>query len=152
MESAQDFWQPYEPTAAAPWNRRRAVHLHRRAAFGATWAELERDLAGGPQDAVARLLAGQSRIDACPSDFDAMATMLADAAIASQIDARVKAAWVYRMFFSPDPLGERLTLTWHNHFATSNRKVQDLQDVAAERAASRPCPSPFRDPAGGRRA
>jgi uncharacterized protein (DUF1800 family) len=30
------------------------------------------------------------------------------------------------MLLSPDPLGERLTLLWHNHFATSNRKVQDL--------------------------
>ena len=25
----------------------------------------------------------------------------------------------------PDPLGERLTLMWHNHFATSNVKVND---------------------------
>jgi uncharacterized protein (DUF1800 family) len=30
------------------------------------------------------------------------------------------------MLFSPDPLGERLALMWHNHFATSNRKVDDL--------------------------
>jgi uncharacterized protein (DUF1800 family) len=30
------------------------------------------------------------------------------------------------MLFSSDPLGERLALMWHNHFATSNRKVQDL--------------------------
>ena len=30
------------------------------------------------------------------------------------------------MLFSPDPLGERLTLMWHDHFATSNLKVDDL--------------------------
>lgn len=30
------------------------------------------------------------------------------------------------MMFSPDPLTERLALMWHNHFATSNRKVNDL--------------------------
>jgi uncharacterized protein (DUF1800 family) len=30
------------------------------------------------------------------------------------------------MLFGPDPLGERLALTWHNHFATSNAKVDDL--------------------------
>ena len=29
------------------------------------------------------------------------------------------------MLFGPDPLGERLTLALHNHFATSNGKVQD---------------------------
>ena len=39
---------------------------------------------------------------------------------------RLKAWWVFRMLFSPDPLGERLTLMWHNHFATSNLKVNDL--------------------------
>jgi uncharacterized protein (DUF1800 family) len=27
------------------------------------------------------------------------------------------------MLFGPDPLGERLTLMWHNHFATSATKV-----------------------------
>jgi uncharacterized protein (DUF1800 family) len=30
------------------------------------------------------------------------------------------------MLTSPDPLTERLALNWHNHFATSNRKVEDL--------------------------
>jgi uncharacterized protein (DUF1800 family) len=30
------------------------------------------------------------------------------------------------MMFGPDPLTERLVLMWHNYFATSNLKVQDL--------------------------
>ena len=30
------------------------------------------------------------------------------------------------MLLTPDPLGERLTLMWHNHFATSNLKVDNL--------------------------
>jgi uncharacterized protein (DUF1800 family) len=30
------------------------------------------------------------------------------------------------MLFGPDPLTERLTLLWHNHFATSNAKVGNL--------------------------
>ncbi len=30
------------------------------------------------------------------------------------------------MFFTPDPLTERLTLLWHNHFATSQLKVGDV--------------------------
>ena len=30
------------------------------------------------------------------------------------------------MLFGPDPLTERLTLMWHDHFATSNLKVNDL--------------------------
>ena len=36
---------------------------------------------------------------------------------------RLQAAWLYRMIFTPFPLRERMTLFWHNHFATSNAKV-----------------------------
>jgi uncharacterized protein (DUF1800 family) len=55
-----------------------------------------------------------------------MARTIGDAAVASGSPNRLKAWWLYRMLFSPDPLSERLALMWHNHFATSNRKVQDL--------------------------
>ena len=30
------------------------------------------------------------------------------------------------MLYSPHPLREKLTLFWHNHFATSNSKVQNV--------------------------
>ena len=30
------------------------------------------------------------------------------------------------MLLGPDPLGERLALVGHNHFATGNQKVSDL--------------------------
>src|SRR5262249_23947810 len=33
--------------------------------------------------------------------------------------------WLYRMLYGPQPLHEKLTLFWHNHFATSNAKVQN---------------------------
>jgi uncharacterized protein (DUF1800 family) len=118
-------WSAYQPTEAAPWKLQRVVHLHRRAAFAAPWAQLERDLAEGPQPAVERLMEGQLRGDES-SSFDTMAQTIGDAATASGNAARLKAWWLYRMLLTPDPLGERLTLMWHNHFATSNRKVQDL--------------------------
>ena len=38
---------------------------------------------------------------------------------------RVKAWWFYRLLFGPDPLEEKLTLLWHNHFATAQSKVQN---------------------------
>src|SRR4051812_38880161 len=34
-----DAWQPWLPTADEPWDRKRAAHLFRRAAFGATPAD-----------------------------------------------------------------------------------------------------------------
>jgi uncharacterized protein (DUF1800 family) len=119
-------WERYKPSEAAPWNRQRVVHLHRRAAFAATWDEIERDIDDGPEKAVERLLSGKAREEYSPPDFDSMARIIGDAACASNDAVRLKAWWIYRMLFSPDPLRERLTLLWHNHFATSNRKVQDL--------------------------
>ena len=54
-----------------------------------------------------------------------MSQALAESAASTSTADRLKAWWVFRMLFSPDPLGERLTLMWHNHFATSNLKVDD---------------------------
>ncbi len=61
-----------------------------------------------------------------PADFAAFADRLADLALAAPEPNRLKGWWVYRMLFGPDPLTERLTLMWHDHFATSNLKVNDL--------------------------
>jgi uncharacterized protein (DUF1800 family) len=116
-------WARYRPSPEAPWNLRRVVHLHRRAGFAANWGELRRDLADGPEASIDRLLAGESRAQSGAEGFERTASLLADAAREPE---RLKAWWAYRMLYSPDPLGERLTLMWHNHFATSALKVGDL--------------------------
>jgi uncharacterized protein (DUF1800 family) len=113
-------WSPYSPDEQAPWDLRRVVHLHRRAGFAATWAELQRDLQDGPTKSIDRLLKARSR-EGVPDNFRPVADRLAGAENA----AGLKAWWLYRMYWGPDPLGERLTLLWHNHFATSNDKVQN---------------------------
>jgi uncharacterized protein (DUF1800 family) len=116
---------PYEPDAKNPWNLRRAVHLHRRVGFAATWEEIQRDLKDGPKATIDRILTGKARIGV-PKNFEQTAATLADNAVASGDAARLKAWWLYRMLSGPDALGERLTLLWHNHFATSNDKVRSL--------------------------
>src|SRR5688572_24936960 len=121
------FWTPYQPTPAAPWNLQRVHHFHRRAAFGATWSELQRDLAKGPETAITRLLEGQSRLEGIPPDFESLSTVIGQAAADSGSSERLKAWWLYRCLFTPHALQERLTLMWHNHFATSNLKVEDLR-------------------------
>ncbi len=120
-------WKAYEPNAAAPWNLRRVVHLHRRAGLAGTWAELARDLADGPAKAIDRFVTGKAYSVGQPADFATVSTALSDAAVASSNPQRLKAWWVYRMIFSADPLRERLTLAWHNHFATSNAKVDSVE-------------------------
>ena len=121
-----EHWNRYSPSPASPWNFERVKHLHRRAALGATWSELQRDLADGHDKSISRLLTGKSRIDGQRDDFDEMSTIIGDAAAGSNDANRLKAWWLFRMLFTPDPLQEKLTLLWHNHFATSNLKVQDL--------------------------
>ena len=119
-------WSHYRPSDSEPWNLARCWTLHCRAGFGATWRELERDLADGPEAAIDRVLNGASRSAGIPGDFVQIADVLGDAAAGSGNANRLKAWWVYRIVFSPDPLTERLTLVWHNHFATSQLKVADL--------------------------
>ena len=128
-----------------PWDLRRVVHLHRRAGFAATWDELQRDLKDGPE-AVDRPAAGRARPDpaAFPMDFAAFADRLADLALAAPEPNRLKGWWVYRMLFGPDPLTERLTLMWHDHFATSNLKVNDLSLMRRQNETFRSlCRAPF---------
>jgi uncharacterized protein (DUF1800 family) len=124
--ASSDPWAPYVPDADAPWNLRRIVHLHRRAGFAATWDELQRDLKDGPEASITRLLEGKARCRGVPGNFAAFADRLADLALAAPEPNRLKGWWVYRMLFGPDPLTERLTLMWHDHFATGNLKVNDL--------------------------
>jgi uncharacterized protein (DUF1800 family) len=119
-------WSPYRPGPNAPWDLARAWTLRRRAGFGATWDELQRDLDDGPDAVVGRVLAGTCRRDGLPVDFPSTAELLGDAAAGASDIRRLQAWWLFRMLFTPDPLTERLTLIWHNHFATSQLKVEDV--------------------------
>lgn len=122
----KNHWKPYIPSPSQPWNFDRAKHLHRRASFGATWSELMRDEADGPEKSIVRLLNGTSRVDGLRDDFEEISQVIGDSAAGSDDERRLKAWWLFRMLFTPDPLREKMTLLWHNHFATSNLKVQDL--------------------------
>jgi uncharacterized protein (DUF1800 family) len=112
-------WAPFQPTAQDPWDLARVAHLHRRAGFGATWAELQRALRAGPEASVHRLLAPSA---AAEEQWQVLEG-LRQGVVASSDGERLKAWWLYRVLYDPDPLREKLTLFWHGHFATSIRKV-----------------------------
>jgi len=119
-------WQPYRPTADAPWDLKKAGHLFRRAAFGASWDELQTALRDGPEQTITSLLRG--RADAQADElWTTMSRSLADANTGAAANAgfQLSALWLYRMLYSSHPLREKLTLFWHNHFATSNSKVRN---------------------------
>lgn len=115
-------WAPFEPTPQDPWDLAKVAHLHRRAGFGATWAELQCDLKDGPSASVDRL----RKPLAMSADEKQVLASLRQGVLDSGDADRLKAWWLYRMLYDPDPLREKLTLFWHGHFATSNRKVQSV--------------------------
>jgi len=119
-------WKPYKPNDSLPWNFDRAKHLLRRATLGPTWSELQRAVEEGPGKTLERIFAADCRIEGLRADFDEMSQVIGDAAAGSNSGDRLKAWWFFHMLFTPDPLRERMTLLWHNHFATSNLKVRDL--------------------------
>ena len=124
-------WKTYSASKENPWGDRRVVHLHRRTVFGLTASELRRDVASKPEDAISRIISGEGR-EGVPSEFENLQSLIGDAAAGQENVNRLKAWWVYRLLFSPDPLRERLTFMWHNHFATSNLKVNDLTQMKAQ--------------------
>jgi uncharacterized protein (DUF1800 family) len=114
-------WEPYRATDQNPWDLRKAGHLYRRAAFGATWEELQAAVADGPDKAIDQLLRGRD-----DAGFEANARVMAGSVGKFNNDAQLAAWWLYRLVMgNPHPLREKLTLFWHNHFATSNAKVRN---------------------------
>lgn len=128
-------WLAWEPSAAEPWDAARVAHLYRRTCFGASWSQIERALARSPGEVIAEILsggavdsasigssdAGQAAWEAFESDISALKASVAETGNLEQ----AQALWLYRMLHSPHPLREKLTLFWHNHFATSVAKVRD---------------------------
>jgi uncharacterized protein (DUF1800 family) len=118
----QTAWQPYFPFGSNPWNAEKAAHLFRRAAFGASWKTVQDAVKSSPSRVIPQLLSGGDG----ERRFEAEYEQLREEVIRSGSPQQFKALWIYRMRYSPHPLRERMTLFWHNHFATSNAKVGNL--------------------------
>jgi uncharacterized protein (DUF1800 family) len=96
------------------------AHLLRRAGFGSTEAELDQYTALGYAGAVDRLL-NPDQVDDSATD-QLLAPLTKDLTDPKKIEA-AKFWWFNRMLYTRRPLQEKLTLFWHNHFATANSKV-----------------------------
>jgi hypothetical protein len=117
-----EAWQPWQPSAADPWDRKWAAHLYRRAAFGPSRDDLleaERLGAEGTLDLLLRGRTGAEEILQILNDVGRIA------AARDNGGEQLRGWWLYCMLQSGHPLREKLTLFWHNHFATSLTKVQD---------------------------
>jgi hypothetical protein len=101
-------------------------HLLRRAGFGASPAELPGYEAMGFTAAVNHLV----NYENVPDTVDSLIGAAGYAGTTSRgafqpntnlTDARQR--WLFRMVHSPRPLQEKMTLFWHNHFATAYGKI-----------------------------
>jgi len=101
-------------------------HLLRRAAFGASPADVETFRNMSFSDAVAHLVDYEGR----PDDVDARigrpdhAQVTSNDLFAPDInidDARQR--WMFRMIHTRRPLQEKMAMFWHNHFATAFSKL-----------------------------
>jgi hypothetical protein len=119
-------WQPWQPSRADPWGRKWAAHLYRRAAFGPSRADLLEAERLGPGGTLDLLLRGRPQAD------EMLETLVDGGHIAATRDDRadfgdgeeIRGWWLYCMLQGGHPLREKMTLFWHNHFATSIVKVQ----------------------------
>ncbi len=114
-------WQPWQPTAADPWNPQWAGHLYRRAGFGATPDELHAAVARGLPATLDRVFHGDAKD---LPDWEALLMDMGDRIARQDNMGELRGWWLYAILNTPHPLQEKMTLFWHNHFATSVAKVQ----------------------------
>ncbi len=110
-----------------PRENRRVEHVLRRAAFGASAADLVR-FEGMSPAAVVDYLVNYERL---PDDVD---TKIGSADYVGVVQSggvfspdtnidHARQRWLFRMAHSERPLQEKMALFWHNHFATAYSKI-----------------------------
>ena len=122
------------PVATPPEEeRRRAARLFARAGFGASVDEIDRAATKGYAAVVDELLAFPP---AATRPDEATVLTLEAGAPAGESDAFSMVAyqrwWLDRMSATRFPLEEKLTLYWHNHFATGFSKVRRPKAMVAQ--------------------
>lgn len=119
---------PFVPGRDGPWDREAAAHLARRAGFGAHGEELERLVELGPEGAVAYFVDFESEDPALEQEIAEAGPELdttpgAPGEYGDGPTGRLRRWWLYRMVRGRYPLREKLTLFWHDHFATQESVV-----------------------------
>ncbi|MBT0567087.1 DUF1800 domain-containing protein [Williamsia sp. CHRR-6] len=117
-----------------------------RLGFGTTAAEVDATLSAGLNTVVVQRLRASTASDpgaqaTPPPTFTPMAPLGKSPDRASRSAAKRTAAehtveltrwWLHRMVTTQNPTIEKLTLLWHNHFATSAQKVRDPHAMLAQ--------------------
>jgi len=119
--------QPFTPSRARPFDLDAAAHLWRRAGFGAPVDVLRETAAQEPGEAVRALVRGPAE-DAAARGLESIWE-----AVLGGNDADAVRAWlVTRQARCAHQVREKMALFWHGHFATSLRKVRQVDWMAKQ--------------------
>src|SRR5512133_756048 len=126
---------------------RQIEHLLRRAGFGARADEVDTYTQMTTTAAVDALV-NYTRIGDTVDDFiskDGYVGMTTRGQFSpSSVITDARQRWLFRMIHTDRPLQEKMTLFWHNHFATGYTKIAGL--VGAAEAARYMAAKPSEDP------
>ena len=104
-----------------------AAHLLRRAGFGGSPEEID-DLSSKGRESAVDYLINFTQID--NSSMQSLLTASFDFSEPANNDkfnnGEIRRWWMTRMVATKRQFEEKMTLFWHNHFATSSSKVQDV--------------------------
>ena len=110
-----------------------ATHLVWRMGFGASQEDVDAAQKDGLQVVLDRCVPREpTDVPEESPEFKETEPLLRLTALDSDNIAQLKAWWLFRMRYSNQPVLERISLLWHNHFATSNAKVQSVQHMFAQ--------------------
>src|SRR5262245_34241127 len=109
------------------------AHLLRRAGFGTTPDELTTYLQYGLSGTVQRLV----NFEQTPDTVDTLVgkpgyAVVPDLFTPNTNINHARQRWLFRMLHSKRPLQEKMTLFWHNHFATGYTKVLGAVGTAVD--------------------
>jgi uncharacterized protein (DUF1800 family) len=124
-------------------------HMLRRIGFGAVPGEVERYVELGYATALDRLINYESVHDGVDELIGApgyVALTITGRLVADTNIAHARQRWLFRMVHSDRPLQEKMTLFWHNHFATAYSKVSG--EIGAAEGARAMAAKPSEHPAG----
>ena len=138
------------PASAATLGVDDARHLLSRAGFGASPGEIETYSKLTREQAADRLLAGTARAPSTPPPawtsepferrgYGGMSAEERKLALRemNQKTFELQTWWLGEMLATPSPLTEKMTLFWHNHFVSSQRKVRSPQLMYRQNALFR---------------
>lgn len=105
--------------------REKIAHLLRRFAFGSTSQELDEWEKIGLSGTISRLV----NFETTPDNWGNIDTQAIRGPNSAYNLASVKTVYHCRLLTTPRPLEEKLTLFWHDHFATSAQKVNYVRTM-----------------------